>query len=121
MNSEMNNENTLYECCVCYDDNIPNGWINKCRTCVGALCHTCYCELEYGTCYSLVTCPMCRTTMMTEYIHINFVSNIIQDWCLRDEENDLPVIKLLFKNIHPDSENLCHDCNNWEDKCSCEK
>jgi hypothetical protein len=120
MDSQMNND--LYECCVCYSDDIPTSWFNKCRTCVGGVCHTCYNELEYSECYSLVDCPMCRSPMMTSFIHIRLI-DIIQDWNLNDDKNEseLPVIKLLFKNVNPDSKNLCHDCNNWEDKCSCEK
>ena len=113
MNSQMNNET---KCCVCLEYSISH----KCRTCVGGVCHICYCELEYSVMYSLVDCPMCRTPMITDFISVRLI-DIIQDWNLRGKEDDLPVIKLLFKNVNPHSNDLCHTCNNWKAKCVCIK
>jgi len=118
MNSQINNDASLYECCVCYSEDIPTSWFNKCRTCVGGLCHNCYNEMEYSKAYSVVDCPMCRNPMITNFINIRFI-DIIQDWNMCGDEIHLPVVKLLFKNANPDSKDLCHTCNNWEKDCVC--
>lgn len=107
----MNNET---KCCVCLEYSISH----KCRTCVGGVCHTCYCELEYSEAYSLVDCPMCRTPMITDFINVRFL-DIIYDWNFNDNEDKLPVVKLLFKTVNPNNKNLCHTCNNWKEDCVC--
>jgi len=90
MNSKINET----KCCVCFTTAVSH----TCKTCVGSICHYCYCELEYSEPYSLVNCPMCRVPMITDFINVRFI-DLIQHGNFRNNEENLPVIQILLKNI----------------------